>query len=321
MIGAFRIFRVEDPSFSVPDANMSTNTKQMTLSPRTWGELFLLSFIWGGSFLSVRIALDEIGPLTSVAHRVGWAAVILWVYILLRRMALPKSPKVWIGLFGMGILNNVIPFSLMAWGQLYIETGLTSILNAATAIFTILAAALFFADEKLTTRRLIGVVLGFLGVSTAIGLSNLVQFDIRSLGQLAVVAGTISYAFAAVWARKMLKGLAPQVAAAGMLLSSTIVMVPMAWIVEGPISLSLQTDTWLAIIYYALVATAIAYLLYYHVLSLAGAGNLGLCTLLVAPVAIVLGAVVLGETLSSQAYVGFGMIATGLIILNTKPNT
>ncbi len=297
---------------------MSTNTKQLSLSPLTWAELLLLSLIWGGSFLSVRIALDEIGPLTSVAHRVGWAALLLWLYVFVRRLPLPDTPRVWVGLVGMGILNNVIPFSLMAWGQLYIETGLTSILNAATAIFTILMAAIFFADEKLTTRRLVGVTLGFLGVSTAIGINNLLQFDIQSLGQIAVVAGTISYAVAAVWARKMLKGLKPEVAAAGMLLSASVIMVPMAWIFEGPISFSLTQETWLAILYYAVIATALAYLLYYHVLGLAGAGNLGLCTLLVSPVAIVLGALVLGENLKTQAYVGFSMIAIGLIILNSK---
>ena len=136
-----------------------------------------------------------------------------------------------------------------------------------------------------------------------------------------MVAGTISYAVAAVWARKMLKGLKPEVAAAGMLLSSSVIMVPMAWIFEGPISFSLTQETWLAILYYAVIATALAYLLYYHVLGLAGAGNLGLCTLLVAPVAIILGALVLGETLQTQAYVGFGMIAVGLIILNSKSRT
>lgn len=291
---------------------------QKTISPRAWAELFLLGLIWGASFLSIRIALNEIGPLTAVAHRTGWAMLILWAYIALRRLPLPTAPHIWGAFLIMGLLNNVIPFSLMAWGQLHIETGLTSILNAATAIFGVIAAAIFFADERLTARKAIGVTLGFFGVATAVGLSALTQFDIRSLGQLAVIGGTISYALAGVWARKTLGGLPPQVAAAGMLTGSSLITLPIAWIVEGPISLSLAPQTWAAIAYYAIIATAVAYLLYYRVLAMAGSGNLMLCTLLVAPIAIVLGAIVLDEALPLQAYAGFALLALGLIILDGR---
>lgn len=291
---------------------------QKTISPQAWAALLLLSLIWGASFLSVRIALDEIGPLTAVAHRTGWAMLILWAYILIRRFALPRDLRIWGAFLVMGLLNNVIPFSLMAWGQLHIESGLTSILNAATAIFGVIAAAIFFADERLTARKVIGVALGFIGVSTAIGLEAFKDFDIRSLGQLAVVGGTISYALAGVWARTTIGHLAPQVAAAGMLTGASIVTIPAAWLIEGPISLSLHPQTWAAIAYYAAVATAIAYMLYYRVLAMAGSGNLMLCTLIVAPVAIVLGAIVLGEALPLRAYTGFAMLAFGLLILDGR---
>ena len=89
----------------------------LTISARVWGLMALLALLWGAVFLSVRIALDEIPPLTVVAHRVGWAALVLWGYVLLRGMPLPRGSRVWIGFAGMGILNNVIPFSLMAWGS------------------------------------------------------------------------------------------------------------------------------------------------------------------------------------------------------------
>ena len=278
----------------------------------------MLGFIWGASFLSIHIALREIGPLTAVAHRTTWAMLILWGYVILRRLPLPTDPRVWGAFVIMGLMNNVIPFSLMAWGQLHIENGLTSILNAATAIFGVIMAALFFADERLTVRKIVGVSMGFIGVATAIGLSALTQFDIRSLGQLAVIGGTISYALAGVWARKTLVGLAPQVAAAGMLTGATLITLPVAWVFEGPISLQLTMQTWGAIAYYAIVATAIAYLLYYRVLAMAGSGNLMLCTLLVAPVAIILGAIVLGEALPLRAYTGFALLAVGLMILDGR---
>ena len=280
--------------------------------------MLLLGCIWGGSFLSIRIALDEINPLTAVAHRTFWAMLVLWVVVLVWRLPIPRKPMIWFAFLVMGLLNNVIPFSLMTWGQLYIESGLTSIFNAATAIFGVIAAALFFADERITPRKAVGVTLGFLGVATAIGLDNFRTFDLRSLAQLAIIGGTISYAIAGVWARKMLGGLPPQVAAAGMLTGSTLVTVPLAWVIDGPISLDLEPRTIVAIGYYAIIATAGAYLLYYRVLSMAGSGNLMLVTLLITPVAITLGALVLGESLSANAYVGFSLLALGMIILDGR---
>ena len=291
---------------------------QKSLSPQAWAALAMLALIWGASFLSVHVALEEIGPFTAVAHRTGWAMLILWVYVAVRRLDIPRAPRIWAAFLVMGLLNNVIPFTLMAWGQLHIATGLTAILNAGTAVFGVLAAALFLADERLTWRKGIGVGIGFLGVATAVGLGALRELDLRSLGQLAVVGGTISYALAGVWARKHMGGLTPQVAAAGMLTGATVFALPLAWIAEGVPSFDLAPRTWAAIAYYAVVATAVAYLLYYHVLALAGSGNLMLCTLLVAPVAIVLGAVILGETLAPRAYAGFAMLALGLVILDGR---
>jgi drug/metabolite transporter (DMT)-like permease len=278
----------------------------------------LLAVIWGGSFLAIRTALDEIGVFASVSHRVFWAALALWLVIAARRLPLPRDPRIWAAFLVMGCLNNVIPFSLMAWGQLHIETGLTAILNAATAIWGVLVAALVFADERLTARRLVGVVIGFLGVATAIGLGNLAAFDLRSLAQLAVILGTISYAFAGSWARAMLKGQSPLISAAGMLSASTVVMLPLTLVVEGPIPLDMAPRTWMAIAYFALISTACAYLLYYRILAQAGAGNLLLVTLLIVPVAILLGAWVRGETLSYAAYAGFGLLALGLLILDGR---
>jgi drug/metabolite transporter (DMT)-like permease len=288
------------------------------ISPLAWVLLALLGLIWGGSFLSIRIALNEVGFLTSVAHRTGWAMCLLWLYVWYCGLPIPKEPRIWVGFLGMGLLNNAIPFSLMAWGQLTIESGLTSILNATTAIFGVVLASLFFADETLSARKLVGVIIGFLGVAIAIGIEHLLAFDIRSLAQLAIIAGTLSYAFAGIWARKRLSGLAPEIAAAGMLTGSTLIMLPAAWILEGPITLALEPITWLAIGYYVIIATALAYLLYYRILALAGSGNLMLVTLLVPPIAIVLGTVVLGEALHPRAYAGFALLALGLIILDGR---
>ena len=293
-------------------------TPQRSLSARAWAELLLLSLIWGGSFLAIRIALDAVPVGWAVAHRVFWAALALWAVVLLRRMPLPRAPRVWAAFLVMGILNNAIPFSLMAWGQLHIETGLTAILNAATAVWGVLVAAALFADERLTARKALGVGLGFLGVVTAIGPDALLRFDLRSAAQLAVIGGTLSYALAGSWARAQLSDVPPLLSAAGMLTGSGAILIPAALVRDGAPVLALSPGTWAAIGYMALVATACAYLLYYRVLAMAGSGNLLLCTLLIPPVAIALGAAVRGEALPPQAWAGFALLCLGLLVLDGR---
>lgn len=293
-------------------------TTQRTLSSRIWAELFLLALIWGGVFLAVRLALDEVPFVTSVAHRVFWAAVILWGYVFARRLPIPREPRIWFALLIMGGLNNAIPFSLMAWGQLHIESGLASVFNASTAIFGVIVAALILTDERLTTRKVIGSLIGFLGVATAIGLEALRNFDITSLAQLAVIAGTLSYAFAGVWARLTLSSLTPQVAAAGMLTGSSVIMVPAAFLIDGVPTFALSATALGAIAYYVIFATAGAYLLYYRILAAAGSANVMVVTLLMPPISIVLGALVLQESLSPNVFVGLAILALGLIILDGR---
>ena len=288
------------------------------LSTRAWAELALLGTIWGASFLAIKLALGEVPVLTLVAHRVVWAAVILWGYILWRGFALPRGARIWGALLAMGLLNNAVPFTLMAWGQQFIETGLTSIFNAATAVFGVLVAAIVFADERLTWRRGLGVVIAFAGVSIAIGLDALRAFDIRSLAQLAVLGGAFSYALAAAWARTTLSGLRPEVAAAGMLTGSSAIMLPLAIAVDGVPRPPTDPVTYAAIAYFAAIGTAIAYLLYYRILATAGSGNAMIVTLLIPPVAILLGWIVLDERLDPAAFAGFGLLAAGLILLNQR---
>jgi len=291
---------------------------QQSVTTRTWFELLALGVLWGVGFLTIKLALAEVGFVTLVAHRVFWAALLLWAYVLLRGYAVPRSWKVWFAFLVMGFLNNIIPFSLMAWGQLYIETGLTSVFNAATAIFGVIAAALFFADEKMTLRKIIGVLLGFFGVATAIGLEAFLQFDIRSLAQLAVVAGTVSYALAGVWARKNFAGLRPEVAAAGMLTGSSLIILPAAYLIEGAPNFALSATAIGSLAFTAFFATAAAYLLYYRIMAAAGVANTMLVTLIIPPVSIIAGAVVLNESLPLRVFVGLGLLALGLLILDGR---
>ncbi len=291
---------------------------QQILSPRAWGELFLLALIWGGSFLSIRVGLEQLGVMTVVAFRILGALLVLWGYVLARGLPVPRSPRIWAAFLVLGLLNNVIPFSLITWGELRIASGLASILNAATAIFGVLVASLVFADERLRLRKAVGVMLGFAGVVTAIGLAALAEFDLASLSQLAILGAALSYACAGAFARASMKGLKPQVVAAGMLAGSALVMGPVAVWQDGWPTFHYTPAVWAAVGYLAFAATAGAYLLYYRVLGMAGAGNVSLVTLLVAPIAIVLGALVLGEALHPQAYAGFALLALGLMVIDGR---
>lgn len=293
-------------------------SEQKAISTQAWILIFALATVWGAIFLASRIALNEVGPLTIVAHRCFWAALVLWGFVAALRIPVPRSKRVWVGFFGMGVLNNVIPFGLLNWSQQHIESGLASILNSTTAVFGVLVAALFMADERLNSRKLIGVLIGFAGVATTIGLDSLRNFDIRSVAQLAALGATLSYAFAGVWARRMMGGLPAVLAAAGMLTASAIISIPAAWFIEAPITLALSPATLIALAYSAFVATALAYMLYYKVLDIAGSGNLLLVTLLIPPFAIVLGASFLNEALPPNALAGFGLLALGLVVIDGR---
>ncbi|GKY87652.1 DMT family transporter [Sinisalibacter aestuarii] len=291
---------------------------QASLSPRAWMLLILLSLIWGSSFLTTTTLVGIMAPLHVVTHRVLWAALFLWAYVLVRRLPLPRDRGTVLALLVMGAANNAIPFALQAYAQQSIESGLAGILNATTAIFGPLMAAIFLADERLTRRKATGVALGFFGVAVILGLDSLRSFDLRALAQLAMLGSTMAYALSSVWARKRLRHLRPEVAALGMLTGAALIMLPLSWLAAGPLPLALPPDILAAIAYYALVVTAGAYLLYYAVINIAGAGNATLVTLLIVPTAVALGAMVRAEALPLSAYLGFGLIALGLVVIDGR---
>ncbi|NBR89218.1 MAG: DMT family transporter [Rhodobacteraceae bacterium] len=223
--------------------------EQKSIPPLAWAGIGLLGLIWGGSFLSNALLLRELGVLTTVAERVTLAALALWVYVFAARLPVPRSLIAWRDFTIMGVLNVALPFSLIVWAQQFVASGLASIINAGTAIFGVLIAAIVFADERLTTRKATGVLLGFTGVATAIGLEALLAFDLSSKGQIALIGATISYGFGGAFARARLTGFKPEVAAAGMLTGSAALMVPYALIAEGAPPLAMSLTTWAALAY------------------------------------------------------------------------
>jgi len=290
----------------------------MEMSPRTWLLMMLLGLIWGGTFFLSEILLLEMTPFQIVFHRVSIAAIIMVIYITWRGKRLPRDKRSWFALAIMGLLNNAIPFSAIVFGQQYITGGLAAIFNSTTAFFGVMLAGLFFKDERLTFRRLIGVIMGIIGVAIIIGMDVLSHLSLTSIGQLLIIVSAISYAFAGIWGRLQVKNLGVEVTATGMLISSSVWMLILATMVEGfPLeALSLRSTA--AILTFSVVCTAIAYLLYFAILSAAGAANLTLVTIIIPPFALMLDAFALGEWVTGQQLLGFAIIASGLLVISGK---
>ena len=284
---------------------------------KEWGLIIILSILWGGSFFFVGVAVKEVPPLTIVFCRVGLASIILLGIVYLKGDKMPASPSLWGGFIILGVLNNVIPFSLIVWGQTHIESGLASILNATTPIFSVVLAHLLTREERLTTNRVSGVLIGWIGVTVLIGIESLKGFGIEVIGQIAVLGAACSYACAAIYGRRF-KDLSPLVVATGMLCSSTIMMTPLALIVDQPWNLSPSVMTLMALFGLAAISTSLAYIIYFRVLATSGPTNILLVTFLIPLSAILLGVTVLGERLGWNAFVGMGMIFIGLIAIDGR---
>lgn len=292
-----------------------------TMGTRQWALLGLLSVLWGGSFFFVEVAVTDLPPFTVVTLRVGLAALALWGVAAVRGTRPPRSRRVWAAFLGMGVLNNVVPFSLFAWGQTVIASGLASILNATTPLFTVVVAGLCLADERPGPLKLLGVAVGFAGTVVMIGGAFLGGLGGHVVAELACLGAALCYACAGVFGRRFkTMGLDPLVAAAGQVTGSTLVLLPLTLALEAPWQLAAPPAmTWAAVLGLAGLSTALAYLIYFRLLATAGATNLLLVTFLIPVSAIGLGAMVLGERLAPIHILGMAIIGLGLSMIDGRP--
>ena len=290
-----------------------------TMGSLEWGLLMTLSALWGGVFFLTEIALHELPPFTLILGRLGMAALVLLVVVRASGLRMPAGPRAWGAYLVMGALNNVVPFSLIVWGQTHIESGLAAILNAMTPLATVVLAHLLTGDEKFTPGRLAGVALGLAGVTVMIGPEALAGLGLHVLAQLAVVGATVSYALAGIFGRRF-QQTAPLVTATGQVCASTALMCPLVLVIDRPWTLALPGPaTWGALAGLALLCTAAAYVIYFRVLATAGATNLLLVTFLMPAYAIVLGTAFLGERLEPGQLAGMALIGLGLAAIDGRP--
>ena len=293
------------------------------MSAVQWALVLALAMIWGGSFFFNKVLLGAFEPMTIVLGRVGLAALALLAVIYASGGRLPLTMRAWQAFAAMSVLNNLLPFALILYGQKEIASGLAAILNATTPLFTAVLGHLFAREggERLAAHRLAGVLIGLAGVVVMIGPDVLVDgLGGSVLAQLAVLGAALCYGCTALYGPRLTKlGIAPVTAAAGQLTTSTILVLPIALLVDHPWTLPMPAlETWAALLALALVSTALAYVIFFRLLSGAGAVNTALVTLLVPVTALMLGTLVLGEAFTLRQAAGMAVILAGLVVTDGR---
>jgi drug/metabolite transporter (DMT)-like permease len=277
--------------------------------------LLVLGALWGSSYLFIKVAVAEIPPLTMVAARLVIGAAILWGLLRLMRKPLPRDRATWARYAVMGLLNGALPYSLIFWSEQTISSGLAALLQATMPLFTVLLAHFLARQEKLTLRKVLGVVVGFVGVGL------LMLPDLQSgqqahvLGQAAMVASSLSYAGATLFARSQLRGHAPLASTTGQLTMGALLITPLSLVVEHPLGLSPAPVAIGSLLALTILGTVIAYIIYYALLERTDATFVSTVTYIIPIFGLILGAVVLGEPLTTNLVVSLGLILIGVLLV------
>ncbi|CAB3770155.1 membrane protein [Burkholderia sp. MSh2] len=273
--------------------------------------LLTLSTLWGASYTFIRIGVETIPPLTLIAARtlIAGSALLLWMRI--RRVAMPRDPAVWRRFAVQALLNSVVPFTLIAWAERSVEAGLATILNSASPVLAFLGTWLITRHETLTPRKLFGVVAGLAGIALVVGVGALEGLGRQLVPQLAIVAATVCYAGAAIYGRGF-KDLPPAAPAAGSLIVGAIVLVPASLVVDRPWTLHPSPHSLMALVALAVFSTALAFVIYFRLVQTLGSVGATAQAYLRVPIGVGIGVVLLGESLSTSAWLGLGCVVAGV---------
>ncbi|MFK7866431.1 MAG: DMT family transporter [Alphaproteobacteria bacterium] len=291
-----------------------------------WALLLTLSLLWGGSFFFIQVIVAELSPILLVSARVILAALTLWVYIALTRTPLPIfSKQLILAFLVMGLLNNVMPFYLLSYGQSIISSSLAAILNASTPFFALIVGHVFTNDDRISLRKMLGITTAFIGI-IVIFLPALGTFAFdRTIGMLACLNAALSYGFAAIWGRRFGKmGIKPTIAAALQLTASSFILILLLGLGAsfGLFQLqeyfALSPHAMISMILLAIFSTGFAYLIFFKLLSSIGGSNTALVTMLVPISAMILGSLFLSERITLLEAGGFMLVATGLAIVDGR---
>jgi drug/metabolite transporter (DMT)-like permease len=288
------------------------------LKPKHWLVFILLGAIWSSSFMWIKIAVQEVGPITLVAFRALFGLLFGIVIILIQRVQLPRSLKDWSPLLLLGITNVAIPFFLISWGEQSIDSAVAAILDATVPLFTILIAHYLLRDDKITLLKLLGLLIGFAGVIVLMSKDIGTSFG-SLLGQLAVILASAFYAGSAVFARKTTEDTPGILRSAGPLVSATVVMWLATFLVESPVEIPQLGITWIALLFLGILGSGLAFVLAYYLIHEIGPTRTTMVTYLFPLGGVILGVAFLNEELSWQLLVGAALIIVSLVVANWQP--
>jgi drug/metabolite transporter (DMT)-like permease len=290
------------------------------LSTKEWFKFGLLSILWGSSFLWIKIALEEVGPVTLVSLRLLLTVVGLLVVMIFRRPAWPGRQFLLIFLV-LGLINSALPFTLISFSEQYISSGMAAILNSTVPLFTIIIAPLFLRDDPFTLPKATGLVIGFVGVIVLVSNQFNGGFNDQLIGLGAMLLAAFFYAAGGVFARRKTQGLTPDVQTLGQMMMALFFIVPAAFSIEAPFTLPRLPISWIALGWLGLLSTAFGTLIFYSLLHSVGPTRTLLVTFMFPLVGVLLGIIVLGEQITWQQVIGGGLIISGIGIVNQIKST
>lgn len=296
-------------------------TQNSSISPAVvnadWLLLVLLSIVWGGSFIFIGVAVKELPTLLIVFVRVALAAAILLPVHWLWQGALPRDARSWVSFAGVSLTNNIIPFTLIVYGQHFITASLASVINATTPFFGLLVLAIA-GTEVLSGRKIISLVLGLAGVAVLRGV-DFTDLNQETIGILACLGASASYGVGSLWQKKRLMGMPPVTTATGQLICSTLFMAVLSLAFSSPsLLLSASAGSWIALVALAAVSTSFAYLLFFKIITRSGPMAANLVTMMIPVSAIAMAALWLGERITSQEIAGALLIGFGLLVYDGR---
>ena len=287
------------------------------MKPKHWFVFILLGAIWSSSFMWIKIAVQEVGPITLVAFRVLFGLLFGVVVIFVQRQQLPRNFKEWVPVLLLGVTNVAIPFFLISWGEQSIDSAVAAILDATVPLFTILIAHYLLHDDKMTVPKVTGLLIGFAGVvvlmSKDIGASSSSVF-----GQLAVVLACVFYSGSNVYARKTTEDTPAILRSAGPLLSATVIMWLATFFVERPVKIPHLGVTWIALLFLGVLGSGLAFVLSYYLLHEIGPTRTSMVTYLFPIGGVILGVIFLEEKLSWQLLAGSVLVIASLAVVNWR---
>jgi len=288
------------------------------MKPKHWFVFILLGAIWSSSFLWIKIAVQEIGPITLVAYRVLFGLLFSIAVLIIQRVKVPRDFKSWLPFIILGISNVAIPFFLISWGEQAIDSAVAAILDSTVPLFTIIIAHFLLHDDKMTWPKVIGLLIGFAGVII------LMSKDIGTsvgpiLGQAAVVLACLFYAGSSVYARKSTQEASGLIRGAGPLVSSTAVMWVAAFTVEQPIKVPHLSITWIALLWLGILGSGFAFILNYYLIHEIGPTRTTMVTYIFPLGGVILGVLFLHELITWQLITGAVLIVASLAVANWNP--